>query len=696
MRLLNPLKALTWKSLSRSSRNRLRRRQPGFAPMTVAAEVLEQRALLSNSANLTVTASGTITLTSNTVSNNFEHVNIELTYNAGTHTVEFTSYDGTTLHYNNNSTDYTDDFVDVSFGFSDPKAITVNLGGGHDTFYIDGVKTQGNITFTGPDSGAGTSDGWDVEVFNDTGTAMVVNTSNAANGGIIANLGTATSYNSHFEVYNDSTGGLTVKGSISVTDSADSVALYNEVYNDGSAGMTVTGKVTMIASGGSYLSNHIDTYDNSGSLTINGNVKLTTSGDAEFGQYSSIFTNGNGDGSGALWIKGNVSITSSGGAYSDNELYTYNNGGTLTVNGSVAINYGWPSGDHYTDISTTDGGDMLWVKGTVSIIDAGNGEHTHLIYTDGYYDYDYFDSGNLMVGAVSIIDSGAGYHDTEIFTVHGGGSVTVNGGVSLQDTGNLTVPYGDSRFAITASVSYYDETYDEGGGNITINGSVLYDNHWNTTGSDEVYIGGDYEGGEGGATTSITGSLTLKLSSTPTAGNTVVLGFQEWWLDEESETGKSLTVYGALNVTSGAGADEIYIQGSWIKGLLTVNTGSNADLMDIEGSEFDGGNTLIKNLITMLGSNSELDIADGHGSGWDATFFKYSLQVNMPGSLAASAAINDVVMLGGSGDGLTFNRNLYVYGKGPSTNGTVFVNGSVTFLFNNNVTTPVHSYFILV
>jgi hypothetical protein len=292
----------------------------------------------------------------------------------------------------------------------------------------------------------------------------------------------------------------------------------------------------------------------------------------------------------------------------------------------------------------------------------------------------------------------------EISTALGAYTVTVSGDVAVTDTGT-----GVSDFLIGASVAAVFSSlpiFDQGGGNVIVSGNVKYDNHTNTTGFDSVFVGGD---SDEGAQARIGGDVTLKLANDAAHGNVVVLGYEEWYIQQyitavtpETATGKSLIVYGALTVTSGAGADQFFIQGDWIAGLLRLNTGTNpttgpADTVDIEGSEFLGGSDdstnkysdkYSNNQITMSGNNAVLYIADSHGSGWDPTVLEFGLTANMPG-LYTQPASGDRIFLGGSDDGLTFKQNLYVFGTGPNINGTLFVDGPVTFLKDNLPVQPV-------
>src|SRR5438046_2731296 len=124
MKLSNPLKTLTWDSLFRSSRSRLRRRRTSYAPVNLAAEVLEERALLSGG-NVTALATavagvGSLTLTSDSGDNT------AYVYRLNSTTVEVDGIGGTTI---NNATFAT-------FALSTVTGITVNLGSGYDTYTI--------------------------------------------------------------------------------------------------------------------------------------------------------------------------------------------------------------------------------------------------------------------------------------------------------------------------------------------------------------------------------------------------------------------------------------------------------------------------------------------------------------------------------------------------------------------------------
>ena len=96
MRLANRFKSLTWKSLVNRSARRLRG-QSKFSPISLAAaEILEQRRMLSNT--VTMSTLGTaITMTSHTVSGERSGINL---YRLDSGHVEIDTYDGTTITNN--------------------------------------------------------------------------------------------------------------------------------------------------------------------------------------------------------------------------------------------------------------------------------------------------------------------------------------------------------------------------------------------------------------------------------------------------------------------------------------------------------------------------------------------------------------------------------------------------------------------
>jgi hypothetical protein len=469
------------------------------------------------------------------------------------------------------------------------------------------------------------------------------------------------------------TGSVTINSSGAGTQS-------NSIVTDSAGTLTVNGSVALSSSGPAQQSNFVGTFNdirgNSplGNLTVTGNITIASSGSGD--QTNSVSTLGNFDKSGNLLVMGNVSVTESGDGFHDVEISTDQNTGSNTILGSVSV-IDSGNGMHQDRIWSDQGGDVN-LKGPVTIHDMGNGLHEHLIFADGFG----LASGNIALGAVTVSDSGAGSHTHQIYTARKGGTIAVNGSVTIVDAGT-----GPNSFDISAADFHPGHGSRQVAGRIQINGSVSYDNHANTTGGDTVAIGGDVAEG---ATTTITGSLTLNLASAPGHGNSVELGLLINGFSGLIEKGRSLIIGGALNIQSGAGVDQIDLWGTQVKGLITLNSGlGTRDTIDIEGSEFDGAATTgrrgMANTITMSGNNATLYIADAHGHGWDPTFFAAALKANLPGAAVQGTGQNDLIQIG-NGDGLTFNQQLFVVGGTPKTpggvSGTLSIDGPITFNLN--------------
>ena len=124
MTLMNSFKSLTSKTSSRRSGRRVRRCVPGFAAVgDFAAEILEQRALLS--ANVTATVAsvrgiGSLTLTSDSGDDSVNVYRLDATH------IEVDGLNGTTI--NNDPS--------AIFALSSVTGITVNLGSGYDQYSI--------------------------------------------------------------------------------------------------------------------------------------------------------------------------------------------------------------------------------------------------------------------------------------------------------------------------------------------------------------------------------------------------------------------------------------------------------------------------------------------------------------------------------------------------------------------------------
>lgn len=266
MKLVNPLKLLTWKSLFRQSGRRLRRARSAFTPVgSIAAEILEERALLSNSNVALAVSSGAITLTTTDNSGNSAGVAV---HRVDSTNVEFDLLNGAT------QITYLSVVHTSSFTVAIPTvaSITVNTGAGSNDFFdIYDVNTTGNITVNGKSTGITAATYADVHIHSETATMTV-------GGSITANLG---SQKTEFEVYSDGPA-MNVTGSIQVTEGGAGTHV-NDFYgvNNSALGgaLTVGGKVVVTASGTGHKTTdfYVD-FDLGGSVLVNGNATVSDTG----------------------------------------------------------------------------------------------------------------------------------------------------------------------------------------------------------------------------------------------------------------------------------------------------------------------------------------------------------------------------------------------------------------------------------
>src|SRR5262245_54062425 len=288
MNLRNPFKALTWNSLLGRSRIRPRRLRRRFAPFFRAAEVLEVRSLLSG--NVVAAVSGTaLTLTSDSGDNG---VNV---FRLDASTVEIDGTNGTTIN----------GAATQTFALSSVSGITVNLGSGYDTYYIFSASGDpalkigaGGVLFRGA-AGGGTGD--DLEVFNQSSSAMTI-------------LGSVIER------------GPTI-GSPLIQTTSDS---YFYVNSDGGP-LTVGGSIIGIESGAAHSDMEAFTY--TGDLTVNGSVSFTASGTDDNGKYSSVESYGTGN----VLVRGSVTQNMTSSADAQNEIYTYSGTSESDIGGNVTI-----------------------------------------------------------------------------------------------------------------------------------------------------------------------------------------------------------------------------------------------------------------------------------------------------------------------------------------------------------------------
>ncbi len=239
MRLRNPLKSLTWSLLfHQSSRSRVRRRRPSYAPIGIAAEVLEVRAMLS-SANVTAAVSGTaLTLTGD---NNGNH-SVDVYRKDSTHVEIDATAVGTTIN----------GAASAVFTLSSVSGITVNLGSGYDSYYIFSNPGDpalnvgaGGITFQGA---GGTGD--HLDVFNNTANPMSILGNVTVQGKTPGSaLNESGSIGSALDLYTAGSGTLTVNGSVRVSQNGTGPGgqLAN-IFTEGAGNLSILGAVAELSS----------------------------------------------------------------------------------------------------------------------------------------------------------------------------------------------------------------------------------------------------------------------------------------------------------------------------------------------------------------------------------------------------------------------------------------------------------------
>lgn len=419
MKLLNPLESLTWNSLFRSSRSRLRRRLPSFAPMSLAAEVLEERQLLSGTVNVQQVGSALI-LTADANGSAGSSPTFELYRSGGTVIVDDDG-SGTTIFKNGGSAGSSQ-----SFSIANVSTVTVNLGTGYDTFYMYDLSTTGSVTINGKSAASGGAVGADVEIYTDSSAVTI-------GGSIIANLGQQNSDDSYFYVYTNG-GNLTVNGSINVTEKG---AAYFETYvrsnwSDGGGDLLVKGSILLSESGSGDKYNTVNAYYPS-NLTVNGSVTLTRT-DAGTGYMElRIWTD---DDNSTMLIKGSVIFTDLLGKGHD---YFYINtddyeNSSITINGNVTFNNSLNTNAH-DDVeiygSVDDNAGVL-IKGNLTLLlskdsstaDDSEGDDYNYVYL-GEDDSEGGGYG-LVVNGLTTITGGNGQDWYQIIEARFNGLVTIN------------------------------------------------------------------------------------------------------------------------------------------------------------------------------------------------------------------------------------------------------------------------------
>lgn len=643
MKLLNPLKSLSWRSLFRRPRTRLRRRMSSFSPVGFfAAEVLEDRALLSGNVNLTVSAAGAMTLTSTDASDD----NIAMFRNGGGK-IQFDTDAATQITYLGNV--YTGaDALELTI--PTVQSITVNLGSGYSTYNISDISTTGNIQFNGKAAGI---NGADLNIYSEDLDVVI-------GGSVINNVIETGSGTSDFNLYTDSSHNLTVNGSVTSNQlGAGSGERDNYVYTDGSGNLWIKGAVALSTSGSGDHYNEV-TVDDTGNLTVGLGVAFVDSGN---GYHEAEVETEAEEESGNIKIGLGVSFIDSGNGEHDHEVAVESDFTTSNITigaGVTVVDSG--NGDHYQEVVTDDSGTLAIGLG-VTIKDAGNGYHeaeveaegddstltvgTGVVFTDSGNGDHYHEvateatDASLTIGllGVSVVDSGTGtYHELDIHADDGDGSpVLIKGSVTFVDTG-------------TAHDYFYIFNDEYADSPITINGSVTFTHSNVVGGHDDVEFYGSTT--EENALVTIKGAVTLNLSKVASTAddsegydyNYVYLGSTE----TDAGEGYGLIVNGPTTIVGGNGEDFYQIEEARFNGIVTINTMSNPttagfnDYIEVDGSLFAGAS----NTFTMAGKGAVLSLNNADGfledgySPAQTTEFKGTVRVVMNGP-AASVHVAD-------------------------------------------------------
>lgn len=659
MKLSNPLKSLTWNSLFRLSRSRLRRRLPSAAPLSLAAEVLEERVLLQGgTGTVNVQQVGTalvVTADANSTAGTSPVVTI---YRLNPTTVEVDG-EGSTLIAKNgafNSAASSQTFAINSL--AGVSSITVNLGTGYDEFFIRDLNVLGGITFVGK-SGGGTGDR--LEVFNDSSNAMTIGGGITVRGNTLGSaLAHSGSIESDFRLYTSSTGNLTV-GSVSASQSnSGSAQQKNQLYTDGDGNLKILGAVTLTLTqtGTGYQQNDIYTNSGSGNLSIGlGVVESATGGTGGAGTSEGdnyIVTNFNNNGAtGNVTIGLGVTETASASYSGQNYIYTHNTSGNISIGQSVTFsatqsNSGsYNQADNFIETQGSGSGSVK-IGGSVTLNNTGTSVHFNQISTDT-------GTGGITIGlGVTFNDSGStNYSQNEIFT----------------RTGNIKVGLGVTINQMAASTGDNNLNYvfTDGTGSLTIGGVVKIKA---TDSGSSSYYTSNFVFSSGG-----TGSLSaLGVTITDSGSQLQISGVG-------SDVG-AVTI-GLLGVSiNGSGSGDhynyLYVNNSSsnlkISGAVFVTeTTTGFQWLDIRGAYFGSAVT-----VTMNGSEAEIHINDGDG--FQTTEFKGLFTATMTGS-------NPVIVVadgtfGSSNSPVLFDLGALVVGSFGG--GGTFEYDSVKVLFFNN------------
>jgi hypothetical protein len=593
MRLCNIWKSLTWNSLL-SRRNRHLRRRPALAPCCLAAEVCEDRRLLSGTVNV-VQSGNSLTLTADANHTAGSTPTFEL-HRINATTVQVDDAGSGTLIAKNGA--FGSAGAVQTFSISSVANVTVNLGTGYDTFSMFDLSTLGNVTIKGK-TGAGAL-GSDVEIYSNSADVTI-------GGSIIESLGLQTGAN-HNKYNIDAAGGhnFTVNGNIAISDA------HSGVSGNPSDADT---DVKILSDAGSSSNN----------LLVKGAVSVSMKGTGTGHTLFALDAQ-----AGTATVNGPV-IVSQSGSTDMSFLTTAESGAALIVNGEVEDHVSGAGNSALTvETRGTGGSSTLTLNSELEGFYAGTGSHTTSILAED-------DGGPVSINSdVTILNSGTGASALIIQVADASNSpIAFAGNVIFVDTGT-----GPSRF---------DMLTDGDGSPITVNGSVTYDNSHNTKSYSQVEIAGSTDEEQGDLPiVTIKGNLTLLLgndvSTTPdSAGktsNSVFIGEDEG----DNGNGVGTVVGGVTTIVGGRGQDQITLAeaqfqlGAVVNTVINPSGGGFNDLLEVDGSLIGGAFQ-----VAMAGPGAEIDI--NNGGGFQTTEFVGPVAISMPGSLPR------IVIADGSGSG---------------------------------------------
>lgn len=648
MKLSNPLKSLTWNSLFRSSRSRLRRRRPNNAPINLAAEVLEERRLLAATVSVSVGAGGLLTLTSNTTS--ADSIDIDV-YRNSSGQVEIDALSGSITNPNSGG----------SYVFSGPvSGIIVKMGAGFDNYTVESKSGDpalnigaGGILFK-LNSGVSSSIGDNFNIYNNSSSPMTIlgsiivqgqtpgsalahtgsgstslfdlSTGNSGNltifGSVVARMSGSGSQGQDIEIDTDGSGNLNILGSVteSLTQTGNAF-LENEIRTEGSGNITIGLGVTQSATGGTNTSENVIETDDAGNIKIGLGVTQTASNASFAENYVEV------DNSGSIAIMLGVSQTGTGTADESevhNEVDTFGSGasGNIKIVGSVTQT--GTADDYVNNFIQTDnsgsGGNITiggFVKETGTVTESDADVGAGQLFNDVVVGEDA--TGNItIVGAVFQTGTSTEYLENQVYGEPGAtGSIKVGGLITMKSTTSGTGSFGSNN-----------EVFTEGGtGTVSALGVVI-----NDTGSQPM---DNYVFSQVGAVTIGLGGVTIIGSGS---------GYHDNEIFATGDSGSSLHIAGSVIVTdsaSGSGNQFLAIYGNTYIGgaLLVTMNGTNAE---IEINADAGlGTVEVKGLFhaTMLGSGALIVAGDPVDSGTSLVKFD-----------------SGVTLLGSSGAGATFEK----------------------------------------